>query len=30
VVSRQPAESHAALMSVYAACIDASFVANNI
>ena len=30
VVSRQPAESHAALSSVFAACIDVSFIHNNI
>jgi len=30
VVNRQPAESHAALASVYAACIDANFIQNNI
>lgn len=30
VVSRQPTESHAALASVYAACIDVDYIINNI
>ena len=30
VVKRQPSESHAALASVYAACIDASFVVDQL
>jgi MoxR-like ATPase len=30
VVKRQPSESHAALASVYAACIDASFVVSQL
>jgi len=29
VVSRQPAESHATLASVYAACIDATYIRDN-
>ena len=30
VVNRQPAESHAALASVYAACIDSAFINNQL